>query len=259
MIPVCRRLAMAVAATVLSLGLVAAGMPSAVAVSRDPQWRTGGDSRACSAPTWGKDMPASGPGNGRRVLVIGDSLTRESRSNLEKSLRTSGWNPTVRCFGGKRLDWAQAQVRDQRRWKGVPSTVIIAIGTNDMRWISREVTLTRMKSLLNQLGSQRQVLWVNTFGGNGEQFSKVKQRWFNDTLARLASTRSNLTVVPWDQIARREKIRLSSPIHYTTRGYQLRTEATVNALNSTYGLLPPPPAAVVDGELTATRRMQSAA
>ncbi len=257
MFPVYQR--MATAGAVLSLILVAAGMPSAVATSRDLQWRTGGDPRACSAPTWGKDMPAAGPGNGRRVVVIGDSLTRESRSSLEKLLRTSGWNPTVRCFGGKRLDWAQAQVREQRKWKGLPSTVIIAIGTNDMRWISRDVTLARIKSLLHQLGADRQVLWVNTFGGNGEQFSKSKQRWFNDTLARLAATRPHLTVVPWDQIARREKIRLSSPIHYTKPGYQLRSEATVNALNSAYGRVPPPPAALVDGELTATRRIQSAA
>ncbi len=77
---------------------------------KDPQWSTGGDARACSGPIWPNSLNTTpGPGQGRRVLVIGDSLTRNGRKPLKRALREDGWTPTVRCFGGKRLDWAIAR------------------------------------------------------------------------------------------------------------------------------------------------------
>ena len=116
----------------LAIGSVSAPVGAA---ESDPKWRTGGDSRACSAPISFDTVGPSGPGVGRRVVVIGDSLTRNSRTILRKSLRKSGWNPTIRCFGGKRLDWGMSQIRDQRKWKGLPKTVVMALGVNDMRWM----------------------------------------------------------------------------------------------------------------------------
>ena len=96
----------------LAIGSVSAPVGAA---ESDPKWRTGGDSRACSAPISFDTVGPSGPGVGRRVVVIGDSMTRNSRTILRKSLRKSGWNPTIRCFGGKRLDWGMSQIRDHRR------------------------------------------------------------------------------------------------------------------------------------------------
>ncbi len=225
---------LAVLGLVISLSLPAHGL------DRDSRWRTGGDLRACSAPVWPQSNNVSGPGAGNRVLVIGDSLTRESADMLKSSLRRSGWVPTIRCFGGKRLDWAIDQVRAQKRWKGVPSTVIVAMGTNDMRWIDRGRTTDRVDQLLDQLGPHRNVLWINTFGGNGDRFSKDKQRWFNQMLDRKASKRSNVVVMPWDEIAAKGKVKLSSAIHYTYPGYRLRTQETVSLLNSSFGKLERP-------------------
>lgn len=204
-------------------------------LERDPRWRTGGDPRACSSPLWPQPANLSGPGGGKRVLIIGDSLTRESADMLRSSLRKSGWLPTIRCFGGKRLDWAIDQIRAQKAWKGVPQTVIISLGTNDMRWIGRGQTSQRMDRLLNRLGPDRDVMWINTFGGNGDQFSKQKQRWFNDALDRKASKRPNVVVMPWDDIAREGKVKLASALHYTYPGYRLRTQETVRLLNAEFG------------------------
>lgn len=210
----------------------------AYAAKTDPSWRTGGDIRACSAPRSFEGVNSSGPGRGQKVLIIGDSVTRDSREMLTKSLKYAGWNPTFWCFGGKRIDWGISQIRDQRKWKGVPKTVVIALGTNDMRWIDRPITKDRIKKILDQLGTARNVLWVNLYGMNGDRFSKSKQRWFNETLEKIISKRPNVRVVPWAAHAKAAQIPMSGPLHYAHKGLVLRTKLTVAQLNSAFGVLP---------------------
>jgi hypothetical protein len=218
---------------------VGLAIPSTVQASNlDPSWRTGGDSRACAAPVWSPTSSFTSPGNGRRVLIIGDSLTRESRVDMTRLLRKSGWNPTVRCFGGKRLDWAISQVKAQRKWRGLPQTVIIAMGTNDVRWISGSVTKKRIYSLVDSLGPNRDILWVNAYGRNGDRFSKVKQVWLNKTLETVAKQRPNMAVMRWDQIASQAGIGFSSPIHYNKAGFRFRAEQVVAELNARFGSAP---------------------
>ena len=219
-------------ASLLGIALSIGCAQGVQAAERDPSWRAEGDQRACSAPRWSADLAPVGPGAGRRVVVIGDSLTRESQGSLHKLLRKSGWNPTIRCFGGKRLDWALDQIRDQKSWRGMPDHVVIAMGTNDMRWIDRSVTEARIRAVIKALGPNRKVIWINTFGGNGDRFSKEKQRWFNTTLERIVSKRANVSVLPWDSIATRADVDLVDPLHYSRSGYLLRSRETVALLNS---------------------------
>ena len=80
----------------------------------------------------------------RRVLVIGDSLVREAKGVIVCGLRSSGWTPTIRCFGGKRLDWALGQIDRACAQGQLPEVVVIVMGTNDMRWIDPSTTRARM-------------------------------------------------------------------------------------------------------------------
>ena len=219
----------------LSIGSVSAPVGAA---ESDPKWRTGGDSRACSAPISFDTVGPSGPGVGRRVVVIGDSMTRNSRTILRKSLRKSGWNPTIRCFGGKRLDWGMSQIRDQRKWKGLPKTVVMALGVNDMRWMEKSTTKARIVKILDQLGSKRSVVWINLYGDNGDRFSKSKQSWFNRTLDKAAAGRPNVHVLPWASHAKAANIRTTDAIHYDYKGRVLRTKLTVSYLNQLFGKNP---------------------
>ncbi len=219
----------------LIAALFSGGIQSASAAERDPSWRTGGDSRACSAPIWSDKDPRNGPGAGRRVLIVGDSNTRNTRQMLTKSLRASGWNPTIRCFGGKRIDWGMAQVKDQRQWKGLPDTIVIALGTNDMRWINRSITQQRIKQMLELIGPQKNVVWINTYGLNGDRFSKAKQSWFNKTLDSIAAKYPRVQVLPWAKIAKSSGVKFSGPLHYAHSGNKLRTAETVRFLNDLYG------------------------
>jgi lysophospholipase L1-like esterase len=181
-------------------------------------------------------MVARGPGQGKKVLVIGDSVTRDSRSMLTKALKSAGWNPVIRCFGGKRINWGISQLRDQRVWEGIPNTVVIALGTNDMRWVDRSTTKARINKILNRIGPTRNVLWVNLYGRNGDRFSKSKQKWFNKTIEKIASNRPNVHVLPWDKYAETAKIPMSSPLHYARKGLVLRTKLTVGYLNTAFGV-----------------------
>lgn len=217
------------------ISLVFAATP-ALAAQADPRWRTEGDARACRAPLSFDPMVARGPGQGKKVLVIGDSVTRDSRSMLTKALKSAGWNPVIRCFGGKRINWGISQLRDQRVWEGIPNTVVIALGTNDMRWVDRSTTKARINKILNRMGPTRNVLWVNLYGRNGDRFSKSKQKWFNKTIEKIASNRPNVHVLPWDKYAETAKIPMSSPLHYARKGLVLRTKLTVEYLNTAFGV-----------------------
>lgn len=200
---------------------------------KDPQWTTEGDPRACSGPIWPrKANTTSGPGEGRRVLVIGDSLTRNARTPLTKKLRKSGWTPTVRCFGGKRLDWAIAQAKRAKELDQLPSIVVIAIGTNDMRWIDRSTTRSRMRQLLDVLGDERTVLWVDTYASGGDRFTRSKEKWFNKQVRRLARSDDNLYRVVWGKYARKQGVEFADALHYTNAGERTWAKRVVQALNN---------------------------
>lgn len=151
-------------------------------------------------------------------MVIGDSLTRNGRAPLKKKLRADGWTPTVRCFGGKRLDWAIAQAKRAKKLGQLPDTVVIAIGTNDMRWIDRATTSARMKQLMKVLGPKRTVLWVDTYASGGDRFTRAKEKWFNRQVKQLAEQRENLHHVVWGRYARNNNVPFGDALHYTPSG-----------------------------------------
>ena len=186
---------------------------------KDAAWTTNGDPRACSAPIWPRALnERPGPGDGRRVLVIGDSLTRNGRDPLIQNLRAEGWTPTVRCFGGKRLDWAIAQARRAKAIDQLPGVVVIAVGTNDMRWIDRGRTKARMDQLIEILGPRRTVLWVDTYASGGDRFTREKERWFNRQVRRLAAEHENVHAIDWGNYARSTGVRFADALHYTSAG-----------------------------------------
>lgn len=212
----------------MAVSAVLVGAPGSLPASaaetgprKDPQWTTEGDARACSGPIWPRKLNTTpGPGEGRRVLVIGDSLTRNGRRPLKQDLKADGWTPTVRCFGGKRLDWAIAQAKRAKQLDQLPDTVVIAIGTNDMRWIDRGTTRSRMRELMKVLGKKRTVLWVDTYASGGDRFTRAKEKWFNRQVKELAAERENLHHVVWGRYARSRDVPFADALHYTRSGTQ---------------------------------------
>jgi hypothetical protein len=227
---------------VLAAVLVSIGIAAPVATA-DPGWPRSIGWKGCPAPDWPTQQQTDGVAQGARVLVIGDSLTRESRTATINRLKKDGWTPTVRCWGGKRLDWGIDQVKRAKKRNQLPSTVVIALGTNDMRLIPRAVTAQRITTLLDMLGPDRQVLWVTTHFEGGMSQAGDRERWFNQQIRKQAKDRANVHVVDWATTAREQGIRTRDGFHYQRPGYVARAEAIRMALLEL----------VTPGEIPATR------
>lgn len=224
---------------VLILGLaLVGGIPAAHAAEKDPRWPANPGWQGCSAPVWPQELTAQQletVGQGRRVLVIGDSHIRNSASALKSRLRESGWTPTIRCWGGKRLDWASEQVSRAKRLDQLPNIVVIALGTNDMRWINRSTTRARMDGLIKQLGPQRTIAWVDTYANNSDRFTTSKQKWFNKQVRRLARQHPNVHAVKWGAAAKRNDVRFVDGLHFRSQDYRLMADVLTDQVDRLAG------------------------
>jgi lysophospholipase L1-like esterase len=223
-----------------SMPAPAAAAPASVPDRVDRRWPANPPWDACPRPVWPGERSAGMPGGGRRVLVIGDSLTRESRTLTAKGMRRHGWTPTFRCWGSRRLDWGIDQVLRSRQLRQLPSFVIVALGTNDISWETQATTERRVRSLLDRLGPTRHVLWVDLHLTRSAWLD-ARAAWFNDLLHRIERKRPNLTVVDWHRVARAKGIRGWDGIHYGPYGYRLRAATVLKALDVAGRRVPVPP------------------
>ena len=192
----------------------------------DRQWPRHPPWDACPRPVWEGERATGQPGAGRRVLVIGDSLTRDSRILSARGMRAAGWTPTFRCWGSRRLDWGLAQVARARALRQLPGYVILALGTNDISWETPATTERRVRTLLDRLGPDRNVLWVDLHLTRSAWLD-ARADWFNALLRRLERSHPNLTVVRWHAVARAHRIHGWDGIHYGPGGFRLRAQAVV--------------------------------
>lgn len=215
----------------VALGLVVSG--PAQADSRDRQWpaRT---ALGCPAPNWPSTLASGSPGDGRRVLVIGDSLTRESRQDLVRGMRAQGWTPTIRCWGGKRLDWGLTQVKRAKNLGQLPEIVVLGLGTNDMRWIDRSRTKSRLEQFIKAVGPKRQLIIVGTYAKGADRFTRAKERWFNNLAEQLAAQATNVHALGWGNFARANRVKFRDGLHYTRSGERAYANFIVEALGSRF-------------------------
>lgn len=210
----------------MSPGVASAVRPDLV----ETQWPKHPPWDACPRPVWPGVRFSGEPGDGRRVLFVGDSLTRESRKRTTALLTEHGWNPTYRCWGSRRLDWGLDQVARAKELKQLPSFVVMALGTNDISWETPQTTERRVRQLLDRLGPERQVLWVDLHLTRSAWLN-ARADWFNGLLRRLADGHPNLTVVHWHTVAKAHRIHGYDGIHYSPEGYRLRAKTVAEWLD----------------------------
>lgn len=190
----------------------------------DPPWD------ACPRPVWPGTRMVGSPGLGRRVLVLGDSLTRESRVSTARLLRAGGWTPSFRCWGSRRLDWGLAQITRARSLRQLPGTIVVALGTNDISWVDEQTTARRVDALLDRIGPGRRILWVDLHLTRSAWLDARAAR-FNALLRAQARARPNLTVIGWHRVAAAHRIGGGDGIHYGPRGYRLRARVIAQAVS----------------------------
>ena len=210
---------------------VAVGAPTSVPGSVDPQWPVDEKGDGCTAPWWPKAKKSQ---EFRRVLVVGDSLIRNSRTILEAKLAEAGWLPTVRCWGAKGSDWGVEQINRARELGQLPDTIVISLGTNDIWWLHIPMDVA-VDSIMAAVGDEKTVYWVNLwFGPNGYD-DLPKPTAANRILRTKAKEYPNLRIINFAKaFVDAEKVDPSvgweDGVHLNERGNRVRVKSIVDTL-----------------------------
>lgn len=162
---------------------------------------------------------AKSPGDA--VLVVGDSLTVGAADfgGLRTKLQDAGFSPTISARTGRGVQWGLSVL--QSAGGDLPSTVVIALGTNDVAsGRSTKSFGALVDDVMKTVGGDRFVLWVNldldatTWGA--EQAAR-----FNRVLREKANTYGNLAVADWQTFAADAWL-ASDFVHLNGKGYRQR-------------------------------------
>lgn len=197
-----------------------------------PTWKT------CPAPRWIQpntkqlQLLSQKPGRGNRIVVVGDSLTREAYWRIGQNLLDRGWLPTIVCWGGKETNWGLQQLKRLDKANRMPEYVLMAIGTNDMLFRVKPHTFDkRVKATVRYLhGKTKRMWWVNTSFVVNRAESRFKPRLaqyrtFNTIISRnFSAVAPRGRLIDWDKkIARNPRKYIGTDgIHDTNAGRTLR-------------------------------------
>ena len=154
-----------------------------------PAIPTPGDSESAAGSWWdfpwdapdgyGCDPPAESPGAALAiadpsvVLVVGDSLIRDSRDQIAAELSDRGFSPVFLCWGGKNLEWGKRQIEMANDLGLVPDCLVVNLGTNDFKGTSAmqledavglDEVARRLESLLLSVSDVNSVMVVDIAG-----------------------------------------------------------------------------------------------
>ena len=228
-----RRILLILTACALFAGV---GVAHAQPASKDPEWPSNIGWQGCPAPIWPKKLAEGAPGYGSRVLLVGDSLTRNSRIDLKEQLTASGWTPTFRCWGGQTVQWGLAQIKRAKELNQLPSRIVIGLGTNN-KYDSPESFTANVKKIMDEVGPNREVYWVNLWlDVKKDPRMKVYTR-LNKALNQLDEQFPNMQVIDWytqlvDYTKDHALATTYDGIHYYAKGNKMRAVAITEALNA---------------------------
>ena len=192
---------------------------------------------------------------GGEIAVVGDSLTVGIESYAPADLAATGWaKAEIDGKGSRRTvfqpedgepDSGISAVRKFRDAGFDPQNWIIALGTNDLTTVvgNTDVLLYQelvssgaqnpleaeafddvrmlIRTMLDELGSDKRVLWVNLL----VQGKEIQSEIFNRVLASLSTDYPNLYIADWSGLAAQNPEWFASDgVHYTSTGYQERSE-----------------------------------
>ena len=152
---------------------------------------------------------------GSRMLLIGDSLAQGMSPHFNKSARSRGYLPFVKCLQGSRIDyWSprlEAIINDIR-----PTLVVVSLGTNDAGMTvpeSQRQHIKNIKKIIDRYGAK--IIWLlpqplpSRFVGQNDIKKIINEELQNNV---------------YDAKIKLEKA--EDKIHLTSKGYETWMNAT---------------------------------
>jgi lysophospholipase L1-like esterase len=175
-------------------------------------------------------IPPDGPGialdggpSGRRVAMIGDSITVGSTAGLESAAEALGVDLTIDAQVGRRItvggnpNSGVDAVGDVLDDVGAPDLWVVALGTNDVgQYSTAEQYAAQIDALLALVPPDAPVVWVDVFLRDRAEASGV----FNTELRRKLDARGNASIGAWTDLAGGDGV-LSDGIHPSDVGTEL--------------------------------------
>jgi hypothetical protein len=181
-------------------------------------------------------VPASAAPGCTQVNVIGDSLTSIGQADLRAALADVGWTAVHVNAAASRSVFYKASrdpytgleaVDRLRSTSGDTACWIVALGTNDVGlWDESEYSMV-IRTMLDRIGPDRQVLWVNVYKGARPSWQSA----WNSALVEVEAQRPRaLIVFDWAAImAQHPEWAVSDQTHYTAAGNVARAAAIAEA------------------------------
>jgi hypothetical protein len=207
------RLVVALAVTVLALGLGALARPAAADLPIYIETGTGGPDGALG--------------------LIGESSTQGTFPWLPDDLGALGWGPLrLYAFPGVRIppDNPGFAIPVVQRWRTEgfdPRVWIIGLGANDVGFSTTSVpkATAYIDAMLDAIGPGREVLWINITHHEPDW-----QAAWNEALVEVAARRLNLHLFDWASLAAQHPEWMAPDrVHSTATGYRQKSLLVANA------------------------------
>ena len=172
------------------------------------------------------------PAGSEVVVVIGDSLIRESRNAITTELADIGYGVVFVCWGGKNLLWGLDQVDTLRSLDLMPACLVLNLGTNDLKGttaqglsdaVPLQTVAARLTALLNEIATVPDVFVVDLAAdltaapGTMSEVGQAPDVW-----QAAVQTTGVGAAVPWAAAAASGGLIGPDGIHDTAEGQQVR-------------------------------------
>ncbi|PFH87142.1 acyltransferase family protein [Bacillus sp. AFS088145] len=151
------------------------------------------------------------------VFIIGDSVVINSIPELKKTYSSLSVNAKI----GRQFTEASAIIQQAKNTNSLGNIVVIELGTNG------PFTVKQMSSLIELIGKDRKILFVNT---------RVPRPWesiVNKTLREVSSKYSNTRVVDWHSASANHNSYFSPDgVHLKPDGAKVFASLLINAIES---------------------------
>lgn len=191
--------------------------------------------------------PSSSPGvsadplNPKTVIIVGDSLVRDSRGEMTTALEALGYTPVFICWGGKNLEWGQQQVDTLRSLGLLSRCLVFNLGTNDLKGttaqgladaVSLETVGSRLTSLLASVSDIDDVFAVDIAANLALAPSTMKRVGEAPAMYRQAAQTTGVgDIIDWAAQTQGDPGLIGADgIHDTASGRWARAQLIANAV-----------------------------